>query len=100
MTVVDVDRLVDDLADVVPGAVRAVWCSEDGLPLATSAGLPTAVAAQLAAFAAGIAGLTAGAAELLGIAPVRHTTVEMTRGVLVLRSFPDGTHLAVLTNRE
>ena len=44
MTVVDVDRLVDDLADVVHGVVRAVACAADGTPLATSSGLPSAQA--------------------------------------------------------
>lgn len=100
MTVVDVDRLVDDLTDVVPGTVRAVVSAADGLPVATSAGLPSAHAAQLSAIAAGIAGLTAGVAELLGTARVLHTTVEMSRGVLVLTTLPDGSHLAVLTLRE
>jgi predicted regulator of Ras-like GTPase activity (Roadblock/LC7/MglB family) len=100
MTVVDVDRLVDNLTDVVPGSVRALVTSADGLPLATSAGLPADRAAHLSAFAAGIAGLTAGAAELLGTARVLHTTIEMTRGVLVLTTLSDGSHLAVLTLRE
>lgn len=97
---VDVDRLVDDLADVVPGAVRAVVASADGVPVAVSTGVPEALAAQLSAIAAGMAGLTGGAADLLNTGKVHHTTVEMTQGVLVLRTFPDGSHLAVLTIRE
>jgi predicted regulator of Ras-like GTPase activity (Roadblock/LC7/MglB family) len=100
MTVVDVDRLVDNLTDVVPGSVRAVIAAADGLPLATSAGLPSAPAAHLSALAAGIAGLTAGAAELLGAARILQTTIEMARGVLVLTPLADGSHLAVLTLRE
>jgi predicted regulator of Ras-like GTPase activity (Roadblock/LC7/MglB family) len=100
MTVVDVDRLVDDLADVVHGVVRAVACAADGTPLATSSGLPPANAARLAALAAGVAGLAAGAAEVLGATRVHQTTVEMGRGVLVLTTLRDGTHLAVLTIRE
>jgi predicted regulator of Ras-like GTPase activity (Roadblock/LC7/MglB family) len=100
MSVVDVDRLVDDLTDVVPGSVRAVLTSVDGLPLATSTGVPAAPAAQLSAISAGIAGLAAGAAELLDTARVLQTTIEMTRGVLVLTTLSDGSHLAVLTLRE
>lgn len=100
MTVVDVDRLVDDLADVIHGVVRAVVCSADGTPLAISAGLPAVQASRLAAFAAGIAGLTAGTAALVGASRVHHTTVETTRGALVLTTLPDGSHLAVLTIRE
>jgi len=100
MTVVDVDRLVDDLADVIHGVVRAVACSGDGAPLAISAGLPAARASQLAAFAAGAAGLAAGAAAIVGANRVHHTTIEMDRGVLVLTTLHDGTHLAVLTIRE
>jgi predicted regulator of Ras-like GTPase activity (Roadblock/LC7/MglB family) len=101
MTVtVDVDRLVDDLAEVVPGAVRAIVAEADGLPVAVSTGVPAALAAQLAAIAAGMAGLAGGAADLLDNGGVHHTTVEMTNGVLVLRTFPDGSHLVVLTVRE
>jgi predicted regulator of Ras-like GTPase activity (Roadblock/LC7/MglB family) len=97
---VDVDRLVDDLADVVPGAVRAVLASADGLPVAVSTGVPAALAEQLSAIAAGMAALTRGAADLLDTGQVHHTTVEMTQGVLVLRTFPDGSHLVVLTIHE
>ncbi|MBB4909128.1 roadblock/LC7 domain-containing protein [Actinophytocola algeriensis] len=100
MTVVDVDRLVDDLADVVHGVVRAVACTADGTPLATSAGLPPAQASRLAALAAGIAGLAAGTAAVLGATRVHCTTIEMAQGALVLTTLPDGTHLAVLTIRE
>ncbi|MFC4857571.1 roadblock/LC7 domain-containing protein [Actinophytocola glycyrrhizae] len=100
MTVVDVDRLVDDLADVIQGVVRAVACAADGTPLATSAGLPAAQATRLAAFAAGVAGLTAGAATVTGATRVHCTTIEMRRGTLVLTTLADGTHLAVLTVRE
>jgi predicted regulator of Ras-like GTPase activity (Roadblock/LC7/MglB family) len=100
MTVVDVDRLVDDLADVIHGVVRAVACAADGTPLATSSGLSSAQANRLAALAAGVAGLTAGAAPLLGANRVHQTTIEMARGVLVLTTLRDGTHLAVLTVRE
>lgn len=97
---VDVDRLVADLAGVIHGTVAAVVTSADGLPLAASAGLPPVQAAQLATITAGITALTAGAAEFLGALRVRHTTIEMTCGVLVLTTLPDGRHLAVLTRRE
>jgi len=100
MTVVDVDRLVDDLADVVHGVVRAVACAADGTPLATSAGLPQVQASRLAALAAGIAGLAAGAAAVTGANRVHSTTIEMARGTLVLTTLDDGSHLAVLTIRE
>jgi predicted regulator of Ras-like GTPase activity (Roadblock/LC7/MglB family) len=104
MTVVDVARLVDDLADVltdvVHGVVRAVACGADGTPLAASSGLPRVTADRLAALAAGVAGLAAGAAALLGAHRVHQTTIEMARGVLVLTTLRDGTHLAVLTVRE
>lgn len=97
---VDVDQLVDDLADVIHGTIRAVVSSADGLPLAWSAGLPEDRATQLAALTAGIAAVTAGAADLLDGGGMQATTIEMAGGTLVLTPLPGGSRLAVLTLDE
>jgi Roadblock/LC7 domain len=62
------------VADVIHGVVRAMACSTNGTPLATSAGLAPAQASRLAALAAGI----------LGATRVHATTIELARGALVL----------------
>lgn len=94
---VDVDQLVDHLADVIHGRVRALVGTADGRPLASSAGLSPAQAAELATYAAAITGLTAGAADVLATTDVRRTTVDMANGALVVTTLPDGTILTVLT---
>ena len=54
--------LVQNFAERVPGVNEAVVVSSDGLPIATSAGLDRDAADRFAAVASGLIGLAYGAA--------------------------------------
>lgn len=84
----------------VPGATHAVLVSADGLLQATSEHLPPARAEQLAAVTAGLASLSAGAAQLFNGGKVMQSIVDMQRGYLLVMSVANRSHLAVLANKQ
>lgn len=84
----------------VPGATHAVLVSADGLLQATSEHLPPARAEQLAAVTAGLASLSAGAAQLFNGGKVMQSIVDMQRGYLLVMSVGNRSHLAVLANKQ
>jgi predicted regulator of Ras-like GTPase activity (Roadblock/LC7/MglB family) len=88
--------LLTAFARDLPAVAHVVAVSADGLALATSEGLPTERADQLAAMTCGLASLTDGAARCLSAAPVSHTVVEMRGGVLLVMAIDDHAHLIVL----
>jgi len=92
----DVNWLVSDFVNNVPGVAHAVVVSSDGLPLAYSEGFPKDRADQLAAVAAGLISLTQGASRVFEGGPVTQTVGEMQRGLLLIMSISDGSCLAVL----
>jgi hypothetical protein len=92
--------LVSNFTERVPGVAHSVVVSTDGLLLASSSRLPGDRAEQLAAVAAGLAGLTYGAARCLDSDSVRRTVVEMERGVLLVMTIRDGSCLAVLASSD
>jgi predicted regulator of Ras-like GTPase activity (Roadblock/LC7/MglB family) len=91
--------LVANFANRVPGIAHAVAVSADGLLLAVSEGLPRDRADQLAAIASGLVSLTAGAAQCFEGGIVSQTVVEMETGFLLVMSISDGSSLAVLASR-
>lgn len=90
--------LVGNFTERVPGVAHAVVVSTDGLLLTASSRLPGERAEQLAAVAAGLAGLTRGAARCLESDEVLRTVVEMDRGILLVMTIRDGSCLAVLAS--
>ena len=88
--------LVTNFVDRVPGVAHAVVVSADGLLLVSSDGLPRDRADQLAAVASGLTSLTQGAARCFEAGNVVQTVIEMERGFLFLMSISDGSCLAVL----
>lgn len=90
------DWLVSNFVRDVPRVVHAVLVSTDGLLMAANDRLPDARATQLAAVAAGLASLAAGAADLFDRGMVAQSVVEMPNGYLLLMSVGDGSQLAVL----
>jgi uncharacterized protein len=92
----DLNWLVTNFAERVPGVAHAVVVSADGLPLAVSDGFPQERADQLAAVTSGLTSLTQGAARLFEAGLVVQTVVEMHAGLLVVMAISNGSSLAVL----
>ncbi|GAB3004868.1 roadblock/LC7 domain-containing protein [Amycolatopsis acidiphila] len=92
----DLNWLVTDFVERVPGVAHAVVVSADGLPIAVSVEVPGDRADQLAAITSGLASLTAGASQVFDGDGVTQTVVEMRRGTLLLMAVGDGSSLAVL----
>ncbi|MEU7879726.1 roadblock/LC7 domain-containing protein [Microbispora bryophytorum] len=90
------DWLITEFVGSTPGVAHAVVVSSDGLRLAQSDGFPPDRADQLAAVAAGLLSLTAGAARVFEGGTVSQTVVEMQRGLLLVMAISDGSCLAVL----
>lgn len=92
--------LVESFAHSVPGLSHAVVVSADGLLLTSSDGLDRERSEQLAAIAAGLAGMTMAAAQHLQGGEVRHLLVETEGGLLLGMKVSDGSSLAVLADRD
>lgn len=96
----NLDWLLDDFAGRTPKVVHALAVSADGLVVAASRGLSDEKAEQLAAVAAGLVSLLAGAARLLGAAPVHSNLTELNGGFLFSMAVSDGASLLVFAARE
>ena len=94
------DWLLNDFAQRVPGVVHALAVSADGIVVAASPDLAEDQADQLAAVAAGLVSLLAGAARLLRSAPVRSNLTELGEGFLFSMAVSDGASLLVYAERE
>ncbi|WP_433497507.1 roadblock/LC7 domain-containing protein [Sphaerimonospora sp. CA-214678] len=94
------DWLITEFVNSTPGVAHAVVVSSDGLRLAQSDGFPHDRADQLAAVAAGLLSLTAGAARVFEGGQVTQTVVEMQRGLLLVMAISDGSCLSVLASPE
>ncbi|WP_462185734.1 MULTISPECIES: roadblock/LC7 domain-containing protein [unclassified Frankia] len=88
--------LINNFIDRVPGAAHTVVVSADGLLLAVSDGFPRDRADQLAAVASGLVSLTQGAARVFEAGGVTQTVVEMEHGFLFIMAISDGASMAVL----
>lgn len=88
--------LINNFVDRVPGVAHTVVVSADGLLLAVSDGFPRDRADQLAAVASGLVSLTQGAARCFEAGGVTQTVVEMERGFLFIMAISDGACMAVL----
>jgi uncharacterized protein len=92
--------LITNFVDRVPGVAHTVVVSSDGLLLAVSDGFPRDRADQLAAVASGLSSLTQGAARIFEGGSVTQTVVEMVRGFLFVMAISDGSALAVLASSD
>jgi uncharacterized protein len=92
--------LVSNFVERVPGVNEAVVVSSDGLPMATSEGLDRDAADRFAAVASGLIGLAYGAAGRFGGGAVNEVIVEMENAFLFVTGISDGSCLAVVSNAE
>lgn len=88
--------LIDNFVERVPGVLDALVVSADGLLMAMSEGLDRATADQVAAVTAGLQSLTQGAARMFDGGAVRQVIVDMERGFMFVTAISDGSSLAVI----
>lgn len=94
------DWLLSDFARGTPGVLHTLVVSGDGLPLASSERVDATLGDQLSAATSGLVSLAKGAAQLLSLAPVNQTIVEMTGGYLFMTSISQGSTLAVVAEQH
>lgn len=94
------DWLVNDFTRDTPGVLHALVVSGDGLLLASSADVDANLGDQLSATTSGLVSLSRGAAQLLSLAPVSQTIIEMTGGYLFATSISQDSTLAVVAQRQ
>lgn len=96
----DLDWLLTELVEAVPGARSAVLLSADGLLLSSSREVDREHGERLAAIASGFQSLARGARRELGAAEVRQTIVEMDSGFLFVTAAGSGACLCVVTDAD
>ena len=103
MTSTGTSNVVDALDRFVSGTVGvddALLVSADGVGLASSDGLPAAVADQFGAIAAGLVSLTRGAARCLADDRVDRVVVELERSHLLVAEVTDRAVLGVIARKD
>src|SRR6476660_5616573 len=93
----NVNWLVENFVDHVPGVSEAVVVSADGLPMAVSRGLDRDAADRFAAVASGLIGLAYGAAGRFGGGQVTPVIIQMEYSFLFVTGISDGSCLTVLS---
>ena len=96
----DLGWLATSFAGRIPGVSSALVLSSDGLVLARSDDLARELAETLAAVAAGLASLTAGAARHLDAGVVHQVIIEMDGGYLFVTNISEGSALAVMSTPD
>lgn len=92
--------LITNFTEKVPGVNEAVVVSSDGLPMAVSEGLDRDAADRFAAVASGLIGLAYGAAGRFGGGAVNEVIVEMENAFLFVTGISDGSCLAVVSSAD
>ncbi len=94
------DWLVNDFLRDTPGVLHALVVSGDGLLLASSGNVDATLGDQLSAATSGLVSLSRGAAQLLNLAPVNQTIIEMAGGYLFATLISQDSTLAVVAHRN
>jgi len=92
----NVNWLVSNFVERVPGVTEAIVVSADGLPMAKSDGLDRDAADRFAAVASGLIGLSYGAAGRFGGGRVNEIIIEMEHAFIFVTGISDGSCLAVV----
>lgn len=96
----DLSWLLDRFVREIPGLLHAVVVSVDGLLVAMDADCNRDVADQLAAVAAGLNQMCAGAGEAFGAGTLQQQMVQYAAGFIVLRSMARGAVVAAVAQRR
>jgi hypothetical protein len=94
------DWLLGDFLRRAPGVVHALVVSGDGLRVAGSQGIDRRLGDQLSAATSGLVSLARGTAQLLQLAPMTQTIVEMGHGHLFVTPINDAATLAVVARLD
>ncbi|MGF1596669.1 MAG: roadblock/LC7 domain-containing protein [Acidimicrobiales bacterium] len=94
----NVNFLVNNFVEQVPGVNEAVVVSSDGLPIAASNGLDRDGVDRFAAVSSGLIGLAYGAAGRFGGGAVTEVIVEMEHAFLFVTGISDGSLLATMAD--
>ena len=94
----NVNWLVSNFVDQVPGVTEAIVVSADGLLMAASSGVDRDAADRFAAVASGLIGLAYGATGRFGGGAVNEVIVEMEHRFLFVTGISDGSSLAVMAD--
>ena len=92
----NINWLVSNFVDRVPGVSDAIVVSADGLLMAKSHGVDRDTADRFAAVASGVIGLAYGAAGRFGGGAVNEVIVEMEHCFMFVTGISDGSCLAVI----
>ena len=90
--------LLSNFVERVPGVLEALVVSSDGIPMAVSSGLERDEADLFAAIASGLNGLAYGAAERIGGGAIMGVIIEMEHAFLFVTGISDGSCLAVVAS--
>jgi predicted regulator of Ras-like GTPase activity (Roadblock/LC7/MglB family) len=96
----DLNWVLSNFAERIPGTRSALVVTTDGLVLALSDRIARDMADQLAAITSGLASLTAGAANCFQAGPVTQLIVEMAGGYLFVTSISESSALAVMCDPD
>lgn len=91
----NVNWLVNNFVDRVPGVNDAVVVSSDGLPIAASSGLDRDSVDRFAAVSSGLIGLAYGASSRFGGGAVSEVIIEMEHAFMFVTGISDGSLLAI-----
>ena len=97
---INVNWLVTNFVERVPGVSEAVVVSSDGLPMALSGGLDRDAADRFAAVASGLTGLAYGAAGRFGGGRVNEIIIEMENAFLFVTGVSDGSCHAIVADAD
>jgi predicted regulator of Ras-like GTPase activity (Roadblock/LC7/MglB family) len=97
---VNVNFLVQNMAQQVPGVRDAIVVSADGLLMAMSGGMSREAADRFAAASCGLIGLAHGAAAPFAGGRVTEVIIEMENGFMFVTGISDGSSLAVIATAE
>jgi predicted regulator of Ras-like GTPase activity (Roadblock/LC7/MglB family) len=92
----ELNWLLDDLTQRIPGVRHAIVLSADGLAMGGSRDLTQEDAEHLSALSASSHSLALGAGRHFGLGGVRQTIIEMEGGFLFVTAAGQGARLAVL----
>ncbi|OXM60961.1 roadblock/LC7 domain-containing protein [Amycolatopsis vastitatis] len=96
----ELDWLLDELVERLPGAEKAVVLSADGLLIGGSRGMAREDAEHLSAMASAFQSLARGVGSRFDKGHVRQTVVELDRAFLIVTAAGRGACLALLAAEE